>query len=56
MKYSATLSRPDGKTVTLAANDWLDIDIMDGNKRIAALTVRDGQVYDENDSELKTNS
>jgi hypothetical protein len=53
MKYSATLTRPDGKTVTLAANDWLDIDIKDGSRYIARLTVRDGEVYDEDDNEIK---
>ena len=48
MKYHAQLTREDGKTVGLAANEYIDIDIKDGNRYIARLTVRendDGQVH-----------
>ena len=47
MKYHAQLTREDGKTVGLAGNEYIDIDIKDGNRYIARLTVRDGKVYDE---------
>ena len=52
MKYHAQLTREDGKTVGLAGNECIDIDIKDGNRYIARLTVREGKVYDEQDNEL----
>lgn len=59
MKYSTTLTRSDGKTVLLAADEWIEIDIKAGNRSIARLTVREGDngptVYDKNGSEIKIN-
>jgi hypothetical protein len=56
MKYSTTLTREDGKTITLAANEYIDIDIKAGNRIIASLTLREGEhgptVFDSNDIEL----
>ena len=53
MKYAVTLTRADGKTVLLAANEYIDIDIKQGNHYIARLTVRDDDqgtgVYDSAD-------
>ena len=58
MRYSCTLTREDGKTVLLAANDYIDIDIKAGQRYIARLTVREGEngptVYDDNDHEITT--
>ena len=54
MRYSCTLTRPDGKTVLLAADEWIDIDIKAGMRYIARLTVRDGKVYDDNDYDIST--
>ena len=57
MKYSVKLTREDGKTVTLAANEYIDIDVNAGNRRIAALTLRDSEygpaVFNENDRDIK---
>lgn len=53
MKYSATLSRSDGKTITLASDEWIDIDIKDGNRYIARLTVRDGDITTDRDIRME---
>ena len=47
MKYSVKLTRKDGKTVTLAANEYIDIDVEERNKLIARMRVQDGKVYDD---------
>ena len=54
MKYSATLSRKDGKTVVLSANEYIDIDVKDGNRLIASMTVRDGHVYNASAGDVTT--
>ena len=54
MKYHAQLTREDGKIVGLAGNEYIDIDIKDGNRYIARLTVRDGKVYDQQDNDIAT--
>jgi hypothetical protein len=46
MKYSATLTREDGKTVLLAANEYIDIDVKAGSRYIARLRVNDNAVRD----------
>lgn len=53
MKYSVKLTREDGKTVTLAANEYIDIDITEGNRRIFTLTLRNGKLYDQHDNEIE---
>ena len=47
MKYSVKLTREDGKTVTLAANDYIDIDVNAGNNRIASLTLRHDDNFED---------
>ena len=58
MKYSVKLTRENGKTVTLAANEYIDIDVNAGNRRIAALTLRDSEygpaVFNENDDDISS--
>ena len=57
MKYFIKLIREGGKTVTLAANEYIEIEINASNRRIAALTVRDSEygtaVFNENDRDIK---
>lgn len=54
MKYAATIARPDGKVITLASPNWIDITIKDGNKIIARLSVHDGAIYDHNNRDIST--
>lgn len=49
MKYCIRLTNEKGKEIKLAANEYIDVDVFDGNKRIAAFTLRDGNMYDEDD-------
>lgn len=52
MKLAARLTNEKGKVLTLAANEYIDIDITVGNRYLASLTVietRDGfQVLESN--------
>ena len=58
MKFSVYLSRRDGKTITLAADEYIDIDVKAGARYIARLTLRDGEtgptIYNENDDDIST--
>lgn len=51
MKY-AIIADNGRKSITLASNEYIDIDIKDGNKYIARLTVRDGKLYNEADDDI----
>lgn len=42
MKYAVRLRNENGKEVKLAGNGFIDIEIIDGNKRIERLTLREG--------------
>ncbi len=57
MKYAIHLTNENGKRVTLAGNEYIDVDIMDGNRRISSLTLRSGEygvaVFNENDRDIK---
>ena len=57
MKYSVTLDN-GRKSITLASNEYIDIDIKDGNKYIARLILRQGServgVFDENDNDISS--
>lgn len=63
MKYYVRLRNEKGKEIGIGGNEYIDIDIMDGNKRIGAFTVRpngDDQresaaVFDGNDNRIDIN-
>lgn len=46
MKYYARIESEKGKQVGTGGNEYLDIDIMVGNVRLAAFTVREGECPD----------
>lgn len=59
MKYSARIESEQGKPRIVVGNEYLDIDIMEGNRSIAKLTVRPNEngiatVYNENDDDIST--
>lgn len=56
MKYFVRIESEKGKQVSVSGNEFIDIDIYVGNRRIKAFTIREGddgpqvfQVFDEND-------
>lgn len=51
MRY-AIVADNGKRQAKIASDEYLDLDIKDGNKFIARLTVRDGKIYDENDLPL----
>jgi hypothetical protein len=53
MKYSV-IADNGRKSVTIVSDNVIDIDIKDGNKFIARLTVRGGKVFNENDDDIST--
>lgn len=44
MKYAIRITSDTGKAVTVAGREWLYIDVISSNKRIAAFTVRNNCV------------
>lgn len=62
MKYCIRLTNEKGKEVKLAGNEYIDIDVFDGNKRIVAFTMRPNgnyaderaAIFDKNDKEIVT--
>jgi len=54
MRYYITATRhDDGKQVGLAGNGTLTLNISDGAKVIARLTVFDGKVWDRDNNEIR---
>lgn len=58
MKFCIVLTSDTGKTVKIVGNSYIDIDVIASNKRIAALTVREGEngpaVFNDNDDDIST--
>jgi len=62
MKYYVRLRNEKGKEIGLAGNEYIDIDIMEGNRRIESLTVKPNPddekeraaVFNENDDDIST--
>lgn len=59
-KYYVRIESEKGKQVSVSGDEYVDIDIYAGNKRIASLTVRESDdrngtaIYDQNDDEIVT--
>lgn len=51
MKY-AIIADNGRKRVTIASDDYIDLDITEGNRRIFTLTLRNGKLYDQHDNEI----
>lgn len=43
MKYCIRLTNEKGKEIKLAGNEYIDIDVFDGNNRIASYTLGTGE-------------
>ncbi len=56
MRYAIRITSDTGKVVTVSGKEYIDIDVIAGNKRIAALTVREGEdgpaVFDAADHDI----
>ncbi len=52
MKYCIIVTSDTGKMIKIVGNEYIDIDILAKNKRIAALTVRDNAVFDSADHDI----
>lgn len=55
----ASIESEKGKVVGTSGDEYLDIDILVGNRRLAALTVRKNEegnfaVFNENDDDIST--
>lgn len=58
MKYCVILTSDTGKICKVVGNSFVDIDIIVSNKRLAALTLREGEngpaVFNENDDDISS--
>lgn len=61
MKYCIRLTNEKGKEIKITGNEYIDIDVFDGNKRISTLTLKPDHddkaaLFNENDLKVYTNA